>query len=168
MTLAKLACALLLTTGLAAPAFAAEGDAGSGPTTGATHPNDAGSGPTQSATSNSSTTNGQGSTSNGQNAMNTPGIMHLTHKLRDDLSRAGFTDLKIMPTSFLISGKDSQGNPVMMVLSPNSVTALTEQTQPNAASNASSNQSAPNSAGATSAPASTGGAQPVAPDESKP
>jgi hypothetical protein len=56
----------------------------------------------------------------------------------------------------------------MMVLSPNSVTALTEQTQPNAASNANPNQSAPNSAGATSGPGSTGGAQPVTPGGSKP
>jgi len=44
---AKLACALFLTTALAAPAMAAEGDAGSGPTMGATPKNDAGSGPTK-------------------------------------------------------------------------------------------------------------------------
>jgi hypothetical protein len=35
MTLTKLTCALLLTGGLAWPAFAAQGDAGSGPTKGA-------------------------------------------------------------------------------------------------------------------------------------
>ena len=49
--LTTIACAFLLTGGLAAPAFAAPGDAGSGPTTGATSTNDADSGPTQGAAS---------------------------------------------------------------------------------------------------------------------
>jgi hypothetical protein len=43
MILTKLVCILLLAGGLAWPAFAAQGDAGSGPTTGATSTNDAGS-----------------------------------------------------------------------------------------------------------------------------
>jgi hypothetical protein len=51
-SLTKLACAIVLASCLAEPALAAPGDAGSGPTTGATSTNDAGSGPTQGATSN--------------------------------------------------------------------------------------------------------------------
>ena len=42
----KYACAFVLAGGLATPAFAAQGEAGSGPTTGARSINDAGSGPT--------------------------------------------------------------------------------------------------------------------------
>ena len=49
--LAKFACAFVLAGGLAAPALAAQGDAGSGPTTGATSAKDAGAGPTQGAAS---------------------------------------------------------------------------------------------------------------------
>ena len=51
-SLTKITCAIVLAGGLAAPAVAAQGDAGSGPTVGATATNDAGSGPTQGATSN--------------------------------------------------------------------------------------------------------------------
>jgi hypothetical protein len=55
---------------------------------------------------------------------------HMTQRLRDDLSKAGFTDIKIMPSSFLVRAKDSQGNPVMMVINPDSVTEVTEQSAP--------------------------------------
>jgi hypothetical protein len=51
---------------------------------------------------------------------------HLNQKLRDDLAKAGFTDITIMPASFLIRAKDSQGNPVMMVINPDSVTEVME------------------------------------------
>ena len=50
-------------------------------------------------------------------------------RLRDDLSKAGFTDITIMPSSFLVRAKDSQGNPVMMVINPDSITEVTEQSE---------------------------------------
>ena len=49
MSFTKYAFAFLLAGGLATPALAAQADAGSGPTTGATSTNDAGSGPTKGA-----------------------------------------------------------------------------------------------------------------------
>jgi hypothetical protein len=49
MVVTKILCILLLAGGLAWPAFAAQGDTGSGPTTGTTSTNDAGSGPTKGA-----------------------------------------------------------------------------------------------------------------------
>ncbi len=33
-----------------------------------------------------------------------------------------------MPSSFLVRARDSQGNPVMMVINPDSLTEVTEQT----------------------------------------
>ncbi|MBV9288357.1 MAG: hypothetical protein JO288_11150 [Hyphomicrobiales bacterium] len=161
MILTKLACALLLTGGLALPAFAAQGDAGSGPTTGATSTNDAGSGPTPGA---SALQQKEGQTGGGQNAANGGmGQMRISDRMRDDLKKAGFTDIKIMPESFLVRAKDPQGNPVMMVINPDSVTAVTEQMQgTNSASNA-NRGSTSNSAGATPGPGSTGGSQPVTP-----
>jgi hypothetical protein len=180
----KIACALLLSSGLAAPALAAPGDAGSGPTTGATPTNDAGSGPTNGAASmnkpsaeHTPATNGQ-SSMNGQNGMNgqnatngqnasAPGGLHISQKLRNDLTSAGFTDIHIMPESFMVRAKDSQGNPVMMVINPDSVTAITEEVQStNSASTAkhgATNNNNSNSAGATPGPSSTGGSQPVTP-----
>ena len=68
-SLAKFACAFVLAGGLAAPALAAQGDAGSGPTTGATSAKDAGAGPTQGAASKPGSM-GESVNQNGQSGMN--------------------------------------------------------------------------------------------------
>ena len=178
------ACAFLLAGGLAAPALAAEGDAGSGPTTGATATKDAGSGPTKAAlkpespmqhgqtelNANPAAVNPGSPIQKGETETNAnPRIanganMQITQKLRADLDKAGFTNITIMPSSSLVRAKDSEGNPVMMVINPDSVTAFTEETQPsNSASNSKHVGGTSNSAGATPGPSSTGGAQPVTP-----
>jgi hypothetical protein len=41
--------------------------------------------------------------------------------------QAGFTDIRIMPESFLVRAKDRDGNPVMMVINPDSITAIEKQ-----------------------------------------
>jgi hypothetical protein len=165
--------------------LAAQGDAGSGPTTGATSTNDAGSGPTKGAMDKleTPTQHGQtelnanpaavnpgspvqkGGTEMNANPATTSGAnMHITQRLRADLGKAGFTNITIMPSSFLVRAKDLEGNPVMMVINPDSVTALTEETQPSSsASNSKHMGGSSNSAGATPGPSSTGGAQPVTP-----
>jgi hypothetical protein len=74
-------------------------------------------------------TDSAGSTS-GQNA--SPGAQapsRISQRLHDDLTKAGFTDITIMPSSFLVRAKDSQGNPVMMVINPDSFTEMTEHSQ---------------------------------------
>lgn len=38
--------------------------------------------------------------------------------LRTQLAKAGFTDIQMVPTSFLIQAKDADGNPVTLVFSP--------------------------------------------------
>ena len=48
----------------------------------------------------------------------------LTQQLRDNLAQAGFTDIKIMPEAFLIRAKDKNGNPMMMVINPDSMTEI--------------------------------------------
>ena len=67
--------------------------------------------------------NPQGSPpSNNQNAgTNTQSIQR---QVRSNLEQAGFTDIKIMPESFLVRAKDKSGNTVMMVMNPDSVTAV--------------------------------------------
>ncbi len=129
----KALCGLLLAGALTGSVHAASGDAG-GATTGA-----------------SPTAQKAGSGSG------------LVQKMRDDLAKAGFTDIQIMPSSFLVRAKDSAGNPVMMVINPDSVAAVTEESQPASSANASNRQGSPNAAGATPGPQSTGGAQPVTP-----
>jgi hypothetical protein len=46
-------------------------------------------------------------------------------KVRQNLQQAGFTDIQMMPSSFLVRAKDKDGNPVMMVINPDSIAAVT-------------------------------------------
>ena len=140
--LSQFVCAVLLAGGIAALAFAAEAGSNDNP-----------------AASGQTATGVQQNSMNGPNAA--PGrAQRAVQKMRDDLMKAGFTDIHIMPSSFLVRAKDSSGNPVMMVVNPDSVTAITEE-------NSSSANASPNSAGATPGPKSTGGSQPVTPGASQ-
>ena len=47
-------------------------------------------------------------------------------QIRDMLQNAGFTDIHLMPGSFVIHAKDKDGNPVVMNVSPDSFTEMTE------------------------------------------
>jgi hypothetical protein len=49
----------------------------------------------------------------------------IEQNIRQDLSKAGYTDIQVMPGSFLVHAKDSKGNPTEMMVSPHSVTAVT-------------------------------------------
>ena len=46
-------------------------------------------------------------------------------KIRQNLQAAGFTDIHMMPSSFMVRAKDKDGNPVMMVINPDSIEAVT-------------------------------------------
>jgi len=144
----QIVCAALFAGVFAAPAFAAGAES---------NQNTTGAKPDAGTTSQATTPSGQ--TGAGQGAMSAQGSMHIAQKMRDDLGKAGFTDIHIMPSSFLVRAKDSAGNPVMMVVNPDSVTAITEE---NAASNSSHNAT-----GATPGPKSTGGSQPATPGASQ-
>ena len=50
----------------------------------------------------------------------------IRQQVQKNLSQAGYSDIKIMPESFLVRAKDKDGNPVMMVINPDSITAITE------------------------------------------
>ena len=52
---------------------------------------------------------------------------HMSQKLHDDLTKAGFTDITIMPKSLLVRAKDARGNSVMMVINPDTLTEVTQQ-----------------------------------------
>jgi hypothetical protein len=63
--------------------------------------------------------------SQGQNPMSGQNPAALRQQVRQNLAAAGFTDIKVMPESFLVRAKDRSGNPVMMIINPDSVTAVT-------------------------------------------
>ena len=87
-------------------------------------------------------------------AQNTPDGQvpaHMSQKLHDDLTKAGFTDITIMPASLIVRAKDAQGNSIMMVINPDSLTDVAEHAQgagapkPKEAPLAGAIQGAPNS-----------------------
>jgi Peptidase propeptide and YPEB domain len=57
-------------------------------------------------------------------AQTTDPAQDVTKKLHDDLTARGFTDVKVVPQAFLISAKDKDGNPLVMLVGPNSMTVL--------------------------------------------
>ncbi len=54
---------------------------------------------------------------------------NVRQRIYQDLSQAGFTDIHMMPRAFVVHAKDRDGNPVAMVITPNSMTALTTTPQ---------------------------------------
>jgi hypothetical protein len=54
-----------------------------------------------------------------------PDTTQIEQQLHQDLSKAGYTDIKIMPGSFLVQAKDKQGNQTEMMISPHSMTEVT-------------------------------------------
>ncbi len=51
---------------------------------------------------------------------------NIQQQLQDQLAKAGYTDVKIAPSSFFIRAKDKKGDPVAMVVGPDSFTEVTE------------------------------------------
>ncbi len=90
---------------------------------------------------------------------NKPGAAHqgqlqspsIRQQVQANLEQAGYSDIKIMPESFLVRAKDKSGNTVMMVINPDSVTSITEIDNPNSAS------STTGSAAGRNAPANASG-----------
>jgi len=50
----------------------------------------------------------------------------LRDNIRCLLQRSGFTDIRMLPSSFVIRAKDQEGDPVVMSVSPDSVTEISE------------------------------------------
>jgi len=76
------------------------------------------------AASPSSNTANPSTGSASQEAIQT--TQNLPKEIRSKLQQDGFTNVQIVPGSFLVSAKDKNGDPVTMVLGPNSMMMLTE------------------------------------------
>jgi hypothetical protein len=57
----------------------------------------------------------------GAQASNQP----LPQQIKQKLQKQGFTDINVVPGSFLVSAKDSNNDPVTMVIGPHSLTMFT-------------------------------------------
>jgi hypothetical protein len=56
----------------------------------------------------------------------TPDVTQIQQDLHQDLTKAGYTDIQIVPGSFLVRAKDKNGNQTEMMISPHSMTEVTE------------------------------------------
>ena len=62
-------------------------------------------------------------------APDSPGIKaddarNLPQEIRDRLQAEGFKDVEVIPNSFIVSAKDKDGNPVMMLIGPDGTTVV--------------------------------------------
>jgi hypothetical protein len=55
----------------------------------------------------------------------TSSLAQVQARIRQNLQEAGFTEIQMMPTSFMVHAKNRDGNPVMMLVSPDSIQAIT-------------------------------------------
>jgi hypothetical protein len=68
-------------------------------------------------------------------------------QIKQKLQSAGYSDVNVMPTSFVVQAKDKQGDPVEILITPHSmmeVTALNASEQNNLASSGSSDSTSGN------------------------
>jgi hypothetical protein len=45
-------------------------------------------------------------------------------QIKSNLEQAGFSDVKLMPDSFLVRARDKSGNPIAMIINPDSITEV--------------------------------------------
>ena len=55
----------------------------------------------------------------------------IAQQIRSNLEQAGFKDIKLMPSSFIVRAQDQNNNTVVMVINPESVEAITESNKDN-------------------------------------
>ena len=93
----------------------------------------------QTSPSGNNATNGHAAA-----GMNGPSIRQ---HIQQDLEKAGYTNIKIMPASFVAEAKDKQGDPVTLLITPDSVTTVVEEP---ASGKSASNQSSKMAGNSTS------------------
>lgn len=81
----------------------------------------------QSPQSQSSSSSPSSSSNSGQQRPGTGGAsnMSLRQHIKQDLEKAGFKDVQVMPTSFAARATDQQGRPVVTLIDPDSVMTIT-------------------------------------------
>jgi hypothetical protein len=64
--------------------------------------------------------------SSAQNSSAAQGTQNIPQEIKQKLSQDGFTNVQVVPGSYLVSAKDKNGDPVMMVIGPHSMTIMSE------------------------------------------
>ncbi len=50
----------------------------------------------------------------------------IAQQIKSNLEQAGFKNIKLVPSAFIVRAEDQNGNPVVMVVNPDSITAVSE------------------------------------------
>ncbi|HLG48890.1 MAG TPA: hypothetical protein VKY24_21785 [Reyranella sp.] len=66
----------------------------------------------------------QGNDAQNNDGMSDQEIQHGPQKLREKLAQDGYSDVKIAPGSYIVSAKDKDGNKVVMMIGPHSMTMM--------------------------------------------
>jgi hypothetical protein len=109
------------------------------------------SSPTLAQTGTNSTSNVQSTTSS--QSPSTTGQATAAEKIRDDLQKAGFTDIKVVAESFVVQAKTKDGNPMVMTIGPHGMSVFEAMNTPTTGAG-----SATNSQGTTGANSSSNSA----------
>ncbi len=63
---------------------------------------------------------------NSSSAQAAQNVQNVPQEIKQKLSQDGFTNVQVVPGSYLVSAKDKNGDPVMMVIGPHSMTIMSE------------------------------------------
>ena len=74
----------------------------------------------------SSSPHSSNSTSSSSSSMSASDITQLRQKIKHDLEQDGFTNVHVVPDSFLVNAQNKQGQPVVMIINPHSVFSVTQ------------------------------------------
>lgn len=106
-----------------------------------------GSNANQSTSTPSTQSSPNGSPSQNQNGSQAQ-EQNISQEVRAQLTKDGYTDVKVVPGSLVVNAKNKQGQNVMMWLTPHSATVLTEaQTNSAKTTGSGANSSQPNNQG---------------------
>ncbi len=78
---------------------------------------------------NASTIKNGSNSANATNAQQT--AQNLPDQIRAKLKDDGFTNVKVVPGSFIVSARDKRGEPVTMMIGPDSMMMVTQVTNGN-------------------------------------
>ena len=112
------------------------------------------------AQSSSSSTQPAPTATNGPTHNTAGGGMAIRDQVKHDLEQAGFTNVRIMPESFLVRANDKEGHPVMMLINPDSVMAVTNLGATSSGANGPNSQSTINSGASAGSSALSSGSSP--------
>lgn len=78
------------------------------------------------------------------------GGMTMRQNLKQDLTKGGFTDVKVVPSSFFVRAVDKNGHHVMMMIGPDSVMTITDPNTKMSKSKSSGDMSSGSNSGSSS------------------